>query len=61
MDAITSSPLFGLTLTILIFIIGVRINENIRKPWTNPLLFATLVIILILVVNSLFSGEIVLY
>lgn len=38
MDAITSSPLFGLTLTILIFIIGVRINENIRKPWTNPLL-----------------------
>ncbi|MGL5342955.1 MAG: LrgB family protein, partial [Lactococcus garvieae] len=48
MDAITSSPLFGLTLTLLIFIVGVRINENIRKPWTNPLLFATLVIILIL-------------
>lgn len=53
MDAITSSPLFGLTLTLLIFIVGVRINENTRKPWTNPLLFATLVIILILVVAKI--------
>lgn len=48
MNIITSDPLFGLVLTILVFMIGVRINENIRQPWTNPLLFSTVVIILIL-------------
>lgn len=48
MNTITSDPLFGFVLTVLVFMIGVRINENIQKPWTNPLLFATVVIILIL-------------
>lgn len=48
MNIITTDPLFGFVLTVLVFMIGVRINENFRKPWTNPLLFATVVIILIL-------------
>ncbi|RZI48582.1 LrgB family protein [Lactococcus kimchii] len=47
-NQLTADPLFGLVLTILTFMVGVRINENIRKPYTNPLLFATLAIIIIL-------------
>lgn len=50
LNLITKDPLFGIVLTILIYMIGVRINENIRKPWTNPLLFATLAIIFILII-----------
>lgn len=48
MNQLTADPLFGIVLTIFVFMIGVRINENIRKPWTNPLLFSVIVIILIL-------------
>ncbi len=49
LQIITADPLFGLVLTILIFMIGVRINEIFHKPWTNPLLFSTVLIILVLV------------
>ena len=48
MNLLTSDPLFGLVLTILIFMLSVRVNEIIRKPFTNPLLLSTLAIIGIL-------------
>lgn len=47
-NEITAEPLFGLVLTLLVFMITVRINENIQKPWTNPLLLSTVIIILVL-------------
>ncbi|MFC4651538.1 LrgB family protein [Lactococcus nasutitermitis] len=53
MNALTANPLFGLVLTLLVFMAGVRINESIRKPFTNPLLFSTIVIILILVLAKI--------
>ncbi|WP_096817304.1 LrgB family protein [Lactococcus fujiensis] len=47
-NEITADPLFGLVLTLLVFMVTVRINENVQKPWTNPLLLSTVIIILVL-------------
>ncbi|MDR0199232.1 MAG: LrgB family protein [Streptococcaceae bacterium] len=45
---LTANPLFGLSLTILIFMIGVRLNETWPSPLTNPLLLSVIFIILFL-------------
>ncbi|WEV60595.1 LrgB family protein [Streptococcaceae bacterium ESL0729] len=45
MMQLTQSPLFGLTLTILIFTLSSKVNENVPRAWTNPLLLSTLAII----------------
>jgi len=48
MNQLIANPLFGLTITILAFVFAVRLNENFRKPYTNPLLIATIVLIVFL-------------
>lgn len=49
-DTITSTPLFGVTLTIFVFIVAVRINEFKPRAWTSPLLVSTIIIIAILLI-----------
>ncbi|MDR0921184.1 MAG: LrgB family protein [Lactobacillales bacterium] len=50
---LTSNPLFGLILSIFIYLLGVRLYERFPKPWATPLLVATIAIILILKVTGI--------
>ena len=43
-----SSPLFGITLSILAYVFGVWINKKLRSPLANPLLIAIILVILFL-------------
>ena len=48
MDAITSSPLFGIVLCIFTFELGVWLSRKLKTPLCNPLLIAIALIIVIL-------------
>lgn len=47
-NTISENPLFGFSLTLLVFLLSVRLFRAYPHPWTNPLLISTVVIILIL-------------
>lgn len=49
-ELITSSPLFGIAITILTYYLGIKINQKTKKAIFNPLLIAELLIIAILIV-----------
>lgn len=49
-ELITSSPLFGIAITILTYYLGIKINQKTRKAIFNPLLIAELLIIAILII-----------
>jgi len=53
MSIIYSNPLFGLVLTLLVFMLAVRFYRAFPRPWTNPLLLATIVIITFLIVTGI--------
>ena len=65
MDAITSSPLFGIVLCIFTFELGVWLNKKLKTPICNPLLVAIALIIAILQVfkipleNFMAGGDII--
>lgn len=65
MDAITSSPLFGIVLCIFTFELGVWLNKKLKNPICNPLLVAIALIIAILQVfkipleNFMAGGDII--
>ena len=40
MEAVTSSPLFGIVLSILAYAVGVWLNRKAKTPLVNPLLVA---------------------
>ncbi|HAF86334.1 MAG TPA: hypothetical protein DCG32_08250 [Sphaerochaeta sp.] len=46
---VLNTPLFGITLSIIAFRIGIWVNQKIRHPLANPLLIAMTLIVLILV------------
>ncbi len=46
----TGQPLFGVTLTILSYIAGVKINRALKTPIANPNLIATFIVIAVLLV-----------
>lgn len=50
MFEVLNTPLFGITLSIIAFRIGVWANKKIKHPLANPLLIAMALIVLILVV-----------
>lgn len=45
MDSIFNTPLFGITLSILAFEIGLYINKKLKSPIFNPLLIAIILVI----------------
>ena len=47
---VLNTPLFGITLSILAFMVGSYVNRKIQHPLANPLLIAMALIVLILVV-----------
>ncbi len=47
---VLNTPLFGITLSIIAFMIGIWVNRKVRHPLANPLLIAMTLIVLILVV-----------
>lgn len=49
----TAQPLFGVTLTVLMYVAGVKINRALKTPIANPNLIATFFIIAILLVFSI--------
>lgn len=49
-EILISNPLFGITLTIFSYWIGLKINEKMKKAVFNPLLIAELLIIAILLI-----------
>lgn len=65
MDAIISSPLFGIVLCILTFEFGVWLNKKLKTPLCNPLLIAIALIIAVLQVfkipleNFMEGGDII--
>ena len=65
MDAITSSPVFGIVLCIFTFELGVWLNKKLKTPICNPLLVAIALIIAILQVfkipleNFMAGGDII--
>ena len=40
MEVVTSSPLFGIVLSILAYAVGVWLNRKAKTPLVNPLLVA---------------------
>lgn len=48
MNEITSSPYFGIVLSIFAFEIGIKINKKLKSPLANPLLIAILLVIAVL-------------
>jgi predicted murein hydrolase (TIGR00659 family) len=50
---LTSNPMFGLILSILIYSLGTRLYERFPYPWATPLLVATIAIIVILKVTHI--------
>lgn len=65
MNEITSSPYFGIVLSIFAFEIGIKINKKLKSPLANPLLIAILLVIAVLqvfripVANYNAGGEII--
>ncbi|MDR2464940.1 MAG: LrgB family protein [Streptococcaceae bacterium] len=53
MNEILTNPLFGLVLSVLMYLIGVRLNQTFQHPLTTPLLFATVTIILFLKITGI--------
>ncbi|MBI9096278.1 MAG: LrgB family protein [Sphaerochaeta sp.] len=47
---VLNTPLFGITLSIIAFRVGLWVNQKVRHPLANPLLIAMTLIVLILVV-----------
>lgn len=45
MREILSSPLFGITLSIVAFKVGLSINEKVKHPLANPLIIALIIIV----------------
>ncbi len=50
MSELWASPYFGIALSILAFWAGEKLQKKLRSPFCNPLLFAILVIVIILLV-----------
>lgn len=48
MNELTSSPYFGIILSIFAFELGIKINKKLKTPIANPLLIAILMIIAVL-------------
>ncbi|WP_054740952.1 LrgB family protein [Cellulosilyticum ruminicola] len=48
MNEITSSPYFGIVLSIFAFEVGIKINKKLKTPLANPLLIAILLVIAVL-------------
>lgn len=48
MQELVNNPLFGLVLTIVAFQIGLYLNQKLRTPLVNPLLFAIAIVIITL-------------
>lgn len=48
MNAIFSSPLFGIFLSVFSYLVGVGISKNLKTPIANPLLIATLLCVTIM-------------
>ena len=48
MEAVTSSPLFGIVLSILAYAVGVWLNRKAKTPLVNPLLVAIILVALVL-------------
>ncbi len=44
----TSSPIFGVTLTIITYYIGIRLNEKWNTPITNPMIVGVIGVVLVL-------------
>ena len=42
---ILSSPLFGIALSIVAFIIGMWVNKKLKTPLANPLIIAMLLVV----------------
>ena len=47
MEAVTSSPLFGIVLSILAYAVGVWLNRKAKTPLVNPLLVAIILVALV--------------
>ncbi|SKA03688.1 TIGR00659 family protein [Pilibacter termitis] len=54
---VTSNPLFGLVLSIFMYLLGVKINQRYPHPLTTPLLFATVGIIIFLKLTGISYEE----
>ena len=52
-DVIISSPMFGFCLTILLFELGIFIQQKTKTPIANPLLIAGILIIVFLSVTGI--------
>jgi len=50
---LTSNPMFGLLLTILVYLLATRLYQRFPHPWATPLLVSTLVIIAILLITGI--------
>lgn len=50
MNEIFASPYFGIALSVLVFWLGVQIQKKLKSPLCNPLLFAIVVIVVLLLV-----------
>ena len=48
MEAVTSSPLFGIVLSILAYAVGIWLNRKAKTPLVNPLLVAIILVALVL-------------
>lgn len=48
METITSSPLFGIVVSILAYTAGVWLNRKAKSPLVNPLLIAIILVVLVL-------------
>lgn len=53
MTTITSNPMFGLTLSILAYLLGMLIYRRFPNPLTTPLLLATIFIIIFLLATGI--------
>jgi predicted murein hydrolase (TIGR00659 family) len=48
MSAITANVFFGFVLTLAAYFVGYKINQKYARPWTTPLLLATVIVIAVL-------------
>ncbi|MBM7636395.1 LrgB family protein [Streptococcus saliviloxodontae] len=53
MTELTTSPIFGLSLSIFAYLIGILVHRRFPNPLTTPLLFATVLIILFLEITKI--------
>ena len=56
MEVVTSSPLFGIVLSILAYAAGVWLNRKAKTPLVNPLLTAIILVVLVLLAFSHSAG-----